>query len=155
MAEICPFCQKSFSRKYNRDRHIKEVHADESQPINRCLLCGQSFNLLSELQEHHDQEHKPDEDFKVRESAFRGSAVSYRYHYKHRVTKLEHIYTPEIQEKVFNTLMYQMVSKKILRFSVVHIAEMVQRDSENQVISSIDVPFRSYASFGKSYSEVL
>lgn len=150
MVEKCPFCEKKFSRKYNRDRHIQLVHSDAPLPVNKCLLCGQSFDTFTELQSHQVEAHKPDTDFVKRNSAFNGKAVQYRYHLDQKITKLEHVCTPFIRRKIFRTLRHELMTKKVLKFEVIYIAEMVQRDANNEVAASIDVPFRSYQSFANA-----
>lgn len=142
MSQKCAFCEKKFSRKYNRDRHIELTHGDAPTPINRCLLCGANFNTFTELVSHQNEDHKPDTDFVKRGTAFGGKAVCYRHHFDTKITKLEHVYSPFIRKKIFKTLQYELMTKKVMKFELIYIAEMVQKDSENQVVSSIDVPFR-------------
>ena len=53
MPEKCNFCDNVYSKKSNRARHERIVHADEKGiPVYRCSLCPVTRRQISEIQSH-------------------------------------------------------------------------------------------------------
>ena len=139
----CEYCGSKFSRNHNLNRHIQLIHS--ASTLNICELCGQTFLKLGELEAHHQENHPIGAGFIVRESAFRRSIINYRYIYPHAQIRIDKICEPIIQKNVKKTILYELLKKKSLKFTLVLIADMVQFDHNNEIITNIQVPFRSFS----------
>lgn len=137
----CSACNIKFTRKFNRDRHFVEKHSDS--PINKCLLCGKEFLDFEDLQLHQEHQHTPGEGFELKESAMRRKVVTYRYLYNTSERDSKMVEVAGLHDKIYQTLMYEIGMKKSLKFALIFIARMVQIGNENDVVSSIQIPFRS------------
>ena len=53
---ICPYCQKRYSRSYDRNRHVKTVHFGERP--HQCPHCNRAFGRSSHLNSHIKTQHQ-------------------------------------------------------------------------------------------------
>lgn len=49
----CPYCSKSFTRNFDRKRHM-EIHTPGSSGNNRCLYCRKEYSRADSLKRHID-----------------------------------------------------------------------------------------------------
>lgn len=50
-SKLCDVCEKSFKRKWERDRHKKSVHL-EGKPVKVCEICGHRLYRKDKVQIH-------------------------------------------------------------------------------------------------------
>ena len=68
MAFVCSHCQKTFLRKYNKDRHEEQIHGLETQVLD-CYFCSEEFSDFALLRQH-AHTHEPDTRFTLMEDYF-------------------------------------------------------------------------------------
>ena len=52
----CEICEKSFSSKQNKTKHVSIVHGEEKQFV--CNLCSSSFGFKHDLTKHVENNHQ-------------------------------------------------------------------------------------------------
>ena len=74
-------CPLIFKKRYNLNRHYEKFHL-HATIVEKCYLCGHIFENCHKLQEHYISHHTFNKKFKVIESAFRKSIITYRYTFR-------------------------------------------------------------------------
>lgn len=144
MSYPCTSCPSKFSRKDNLNRHYAQKHLGLKKNAVACFLCGCVYKSYEQLKTHHKDAHKPSNVFQLRESAFRKSAVSYRY-----VFDASFIQTPNdcldsfLKSEMKKILLYEALQKNSLKFSSIFIVNMVMMDSNGEIVVRASIPFRS------------
>jgi len=73
-------CNQKFTRMFNLNRHRQRKHSNTNFS-EHCILCGEIFFKVDDLQKHLVVKHGPSDKFYEKESAFRKSIITYRYNY--------------------------------------------------------------------------
>jgi hypothetical protein len=134
-------CPLIFKKRYNLNRHYEKFHL-HATIVEKCYLCGQIFENCHKLQEHYISHHTFNKKFKVIESAFRKSIITYRYTFRENefnFPKSQH----NIRKNVFNTILCEAAKKTVCKVSLVYIALMQMTDNEGEKVSSAAIPFRA------------
>lgn len=50
----CKFCREVLSNKYQKEKHLAQVHQDGLKPKRTCQLCNLDFELFDEFKNHID-----------------------------------------------------------------------------------------------------
>ena len=142
---FCTSCPSKFTRKDSLTRHFAQKHLGLKSSF-ACFLCGGIHKTLEELRLHQRRFHKPSRHFQQRESAFKKSAVSYRYIFDSTILQtpndcLDNFLKMEIKK----VLLHEALEKNSIKFSTIFIAEMIMLDSEGLCFSKASIPFRSPA----------
>lgn len=139
----CPSCTSAFSRKSNLKRHFALKHSG-SKTVISCFLCGLIFKEFSDLEEHHESNHRPSNYFEIKESAFQKTAICYRYIYdKNEFITLAMAQNGFIKKEIKKIIRHETAKKNTIKYSIIFIADMNMFDMKNQLISKATIPFRS------------
>lgn len=136
-------CPLFFTKRYNLNRHYEKFHL-HSSIVEKCYLCGQIFENCQKLQEHYISHHTFNKKFKVIESAFRKSIITYRYTFRENEFNFpssQH----NIRKNIFKTILCEAAKKTVCKVSLVYIALMQMTDNEGEKVSSAAIPFRAPA----------
>lgn len=131
---VCPepACGISFSRKWNRDRHLALEH-NNVEIVHSCVFCGGVFSSSQTLRQHR-QIHEPQTDFILHQSSQKQKCVIYRKSYGKRMTSFQEcvqLDTPEVYKK----LEYELANRHVFKASLVYYTEFIKLtgvDSEEQ-----------------------
>ena len=74
----CPHCDKRLSRKSVLTTHIADVHSEKNAEIYACTLCKINLKTEKEFNEHMNNVHTRDYQFKLYKQALDSSLQSYR-----------------------------------------------------------------------------
>lgn len=50
----CKFCKEVLANKYQKEKHLAQVHHDGLNPLRTCRLCNKDFQLFDEFKSHID-----------------------------------------------------------------------------------------------------
>lgn len=137
----CESCSKSFSRKFNLDRHVHLTHGNQ-KVVERCSFCSLTFTSCEELLSHIRRDHKPSKTFVVFESAFRKTIVTYKYTFDDNITDLLSA-QKLIEGKLRNLILYESSKKNVIKVGLVVFCEMVMYDISGEKITTAVIPFRA------------
>lgn len=48
----CKLCKEVFSNKYQKEKHLAQVHLDGAKPLRSCRLCQTEFELFDDFKQH-------------------------------------------------------------------------------------------------------
>lgn len=144
-------CGRHFKRKYDLKNHIKHSHLQ--QVVERCFLCGQTFQDYPQLQDHYSNFHKPSRRFTIKESAFKKKFLTYRY------TFLPNERNPDsaqfgIKNLIRRQILSEAAKRVISRVSLILIAEMIMVDHQGEKVSKASIPFRSPTFFTNAANQM-
>lgn len=134
-------CGRRFQRKYDLRQHLNQRHVG-NDAVEKCFLCGQIFYHCDELQEHHATHHKPSRRFVVKESAYRKSFLTYRYHFLPEETSFEDAQNC-LRKKLQSLITNEAAKRVICKISLIFIAEMIMIDHHGDKINRASIPFRA------------
>lgn len=139
----CPSCEISFSRKDNLKKHFALKHSGSKNVIS-CFLCGLIFKEFSDLDDHHENNHRPSSYFEIKESAFQKTAICYRYIYeKSKFLTLSMAQNEFIKKEMKKIIRHETAKKNTIKYSIIFIADLNMFDNRNNIISKATIPFRS------------
>ena len=134
-------CPLIFQKRYNLNRHYEKFHL-HSSIVEKCYLCGQIFEDCHKLQEHYISRHTFNKKFKVIESAFKKSIITYRYTFRGNEFNFPNS-QHNIRKNVYKTIMCEAAKKTVCKVSLVYIGLMQMTDNEGEKVSSAAIPFRA------------
>lgn len=120
---VCTTCGAKFSRKFNRDRHIRLNHNNIAM-VYDCTFCGAFFDSLEKLRQHRES-HEPSTSFKKRESAFRKKCVVYRKIYDKKILTLEDAFLQDKNE-LRRLISFEADQRKSMKVGLIYHAEFVR-----------------------------
>lgn len=116
MPFACNFCDITYARKWNRDRHHDRVHGFTGTVLP-CSFCPDRFSSYAALREH-TLKHAPRTRFEVVHSAFRKTCVLYRLIPKKKMTSVGLLFK-NINEDIVSLLSYEIGVKSNLKLSII------------------------------------
>ena len=123
----CDYCKKTFSRKWNRDRHTEANHINNVKQVFVCAFCGEVFPNFNGLKTHR-LGHAPSNGFVLFNSALNRSAIIYRKTYGDvTVQTIEEAYSRDKKE-LRQLLLFELTNKKIIKASVIYKLEFTKED---------------------------
>jgi len=120
---VCETCGVGFSRKTNRDRHVRLRHNNISL-VYDCGFCGAFYNTAAKLREHR-QSHKPSTGFEAKASAFRKSCVVYRKIYGEKMTSLEQAFDAD-KEEMLQLISFEVSERKSMKVGIIYHVEFAR-----------------------------
>jgi len=150
MAFKCVSCESKFTRKCNLEKHFNRKHLGGEKIVKNCFLCGQLFPSDEVLDDHIQNYHKPSEYFVRKESAFKRAGVIYYYIYNSNIITPSEAQNTFIKNEIKKVIYHEALQKNVVKFSLVFLADMVMRDSKNNVAARAPNYFRS-----KSYTAAI
>ena len=140
----CRACKSNFTRERNLKKHFAEKHSG-SNIVLTCFLCGQIFNTAKLLNDHHKSYHKPSKYFEIKETAFKQTAITYRYVYDpNKIMTVIESLDNFIKSEIKKILYYEAAKKNYIKCSIIFIAQMIMYDADNQIVTRVSIPFRSH-----------
>ena len=130
----CPECPSSFSRRNNRDRHVKAIHGNE-EIVNTCDICKIAFNNVKDLKKHR-REHKVETGFVLLERAFKKTCCIYRKEYSEKMETLEQSFHND-KKDMEELLKFELEDKKRIKVALVFTAEFL-RTKHNDPTKTIE-----------------
>ena len=121
----CPVkdCNITFTRRYNRDRHVALEH-NNVVIVHSCVFCGGIFQNVKALREHR-LTHKPETGFQLLSSAHKKKCVIYRKQYSHPVDTFEEAIAKD-KSDIYSQLVYELSNRYNMKVSIVYYAEFVK-----------------------------
>ena len=143
MVVTCPHedCKKTFSRVSNLKRHEKNFHTPD-KVVEKCFLCKKIFQNCSELKNHYEVDHLPSKKFKLLQSAFKKTIITYRYQYPETCKEFS-LAQSSLLSKIQNVLLCEAAQKNICKVSLVLVAQMLMLDHVGETVTTASIPFRS------------
>lgn len=136
----CPRCSASFSRSYNRDRHLNATHG-LSQVVPTCSLCGASFTQLKQLKQHR-LTHIPSTGFALLRSAFNRNCIIYRKIYQKKITSYIEAYASD-QNDIKILLDHETNKKRNLKVALIANCEFLKYDGDGTLIDTYEIRIRT------------
>ncbi len=128
-AFACTTCGIRFSRRANRDRHIRLVHNNISRVFD-CTFCGAFFDSIEKLRQHRES-HEPSTGFVKRDSAFRKSCIIYQKTYGKKMLTLEDAFM-EDKKDMTNLLSFQLAERKSAKVGIIYHVEFARLQVQGQ-----------------------
>ena len=143
MVVTCPHedCKKTFSRVSNLKRHEKNFHTPD-KIVEKCFLCKKIFQNCSELKNHYEVDHLPSKKFKLLQSAFKKTIITYRYQYPETCKEFS-LAQSSLLSKIQNVLLCEAAQKNICKVSLVLVSQMLMLDHVGETVTTAAIPFRS------------
>jgi hypothetical protein len=135
----CQFCEREFSRKFNKDRH-EATHTPGGGRVFECRICKKPFRMIKYLQKHR-LKHAPQTRFKRHKSAFRQNCVIYRKIHPHGIKSIYDIYRQD-KSDIRRLLRYFIATRNHIKCAIAYHAEFLKYDVDGQVIDMDEICIR-------------
>ena len=131
MKHKCSICNKGFTRKYNRDKHLKEHHSDK-EPVHKnkfsCLFCQQKginkhYEEKRLLVKHVDRKHLNSLNYEFKRSAFNGKICLF----SKKLITLQPLENFISDQQNLNEI-FQVIAHQLTKFSVLKASLIVTAD---------------------------
>lgn len=136
----CQYCNTFFSRHWDCLRHEKSFH--NISVTYKCVLCGESFYTVNELQDHKKSHNYKSETFKIVKEAFNGATRTYRI--CSNAVNLDETFSDEICEEIIKISQSEIILKKRAYFGISIHPVFLKFTEDGDIESKITAVFSSY-----------
>jgi uncharacterized C2H2 Zn-finger protein len=147
----CPHCSASFTRQFNRNRHLLGKHASVSVVLE-CSLCGLVFKKLADLKKHR-KSHKPTTGFAIFRSALRGTCMIHRKIYSKKISSYEEV-VQEDAEDISTLLKFELANKKNLKCSLIVNCEFIKYEADGSIQDVCEIRIRGNSQLLRTPSDI-
>lgn len=137
----CKYCKSSFTRKFSLNRHVIRKHSGQSITYY-CNLCNESFDILSDFEEHKKFKHQPSEDFKRYKSALHGSVEIYRKILPLKESTFDEGFDKKTCDQIFDLVNYKLLYHPSYSIYFIFCGEFKLFD--NNTLSNTDIDLEQY-----------
>lgn len=136
----CQYCNTFFSRHWDCLRHEKYFH--NISVTYKCVLCGESFYTVKELQDHKSTHDYKSETFKIVKEAFNGATRTYRL--CSDTSNLDETFSDETCGEILKISQSEIILKKRAYFGLSIHPVFIKFTEDGDIESKITVVFSSY-----------
>lgn len=136
----CQYCNTFFTRHWDCLKHEKSFH--NISVTYKCVLCGESFYTVGELQDHKKTHNFKSETFKIVKEAFNGATRTYRL--CSDSANLDEAFSDEICDEILKISQSEIILKKRAYFSLSIHPVFLKFNDDGDIESKITVVFSSY-----------